>query len=84
MPHPSFDLDGDGYVSLKDLFLAKQFDKDKDGRLNSQERQAAESALKEGYDKKFMFGLDRMGTGMMSFRDSNPYNSINDKNQLNH
>lgn len=34
MPHPSFDLDGDGFVSSQDLFLAKRFDADKDGKLN--------------------------------------------------
>jgi len=28
LPHPSFDLDGDGAVSAKDYFLAKFFDKD--------------------------------------------------------
>ena len=32
IPHPSFDVDGDGQVSHKDYFLAKIFDKDKDGK----------------------------------------------------
>lgn len=69
MPHSSFDLDGDGHVSVKDLFLSKLFDKDKDGKLNASELAEAKKALAEGFDKKFMFGLERMGTGMMSFRD---------------
>lgn len=37
VPHQTFDLDGDGQVSQRDYFLAKQFDKDKDGKLNSDE-----------------------------------------------
>ena len=44
-PHISFDLDGDGYVSHKDLFLAKHFDLDCDGKLNDSERKNAEIAL---------------------------------------
>ena len=35
MPDISYDLDGDGYVGNKDYVLAKCFDKDGDGRLNS-------------------------------------------------
>lgn len=60
-PHPSFDLDGDGYVSFKDLVLGKHFDVDKDGQLNEQEKAAAEKALKDGFANKFVFGLERTG-----------------------
>lgn len=28
LPDPSFDIDGDGFVSHKDLFLASKFDRD--------------------------------------------------------
>ena len=38
LPHISYDLDGDGYVGSRDLVLAKQFDLDKDGRLNTAEK----------------------------------------------
>ena len=38
IPHISYDLDGDGYVGGRDLVLAKHFDKDGDGRLNTAER----------------------------------------------
>jgi hypothetical protein len=38
MPDISFDLDGDGYVGNRDYVLAKVFDKDGDGKLNSTER----------------------------------------------
>jgi hypothetical protein len=42
IPDPTYDIDGDGQVSLRDYFLAKTFDKDKDGRLNTAEKQAAD------------------------------------------
>lgn len=35
VPHISYDLDGDGYVGGRDYIIAKQFDKDGDGRLNT-------------------------------------------------
>ena len=46
-PHISFDLDGDGYVGNRDFVIAKHFDKDGDGVLNTQERAAADQAMKE-------------------------------------
>ena len=45
-------------MSHRDYFLAKQFDKDKDGVLNSEELATARKALKEGYSSKFLFGLE--------------------------
>jgi len=61
LPHLSFDLDGDGCVSATDFFLAKQFDKDKDGKLNDEELASAMKALSLGYKDKFMFGIERSG-----------------------
>ena len=52
-PHTSFDVDGDGFVSQKDLFLASKFDKDQDGRLNSAEARAAKEALASGFEQQF-------------------------------
>ncbi len=49
IPDKSFDLDGDGFVSMTDLFLAKKFDKDQDGKLNGEELAAAKQALAQGY-----------------------------------
>ena len=60
IPHPSYDLDGDGVVSNQDLVLAKHFDKDNDGRLNTGELKAA----KEGYHtarEKYFWGIERPG-----------------------
>ena len=61
LPDPSFDIDGDGHVSATDLFLAKRFDKDQDGKLNEKELKTAKEAIKDGYKDQFMFGLDRAG-----------------------
>lgn len=46
IPHISYDLDGDGYVGGKDYVVAKCFDKDEDGKLNTAERANAIEALK--------------------------------------
>lgn len=59
LPHSSFDIDGDGHVSNKDLFLAKRFDLDKDGKLNEAELAAAKEAINSSYLDQFMFGLER-------------------------
>ena len=37
--------DNDGYVGGKDYVVAKQFDKDGDGKLNEEERKAAFEAI---------------------------------------
>jgi hypothetical protein len=60
-PDITFDLDGDGMVNHKDLALAKHFDKDGDGRLNTAEKEAAMKAIKEGFESKFLWGLEQTG-----------------------
>ncbi len=35
VPHISYDIDGDGFVGGRDFVIAKQFDKDQDGKLNA-------------------------------------------------
>ena len=42
-------MDGDGFVGGKDYVLAKLFDNDKDGRLNSVERKNAIEAIQNVY-----------------------------------
>ena len=61
MPDLTFDLDGDGIVNDRDLVLAKHFDKDGDGRLNTPEKEAAMKAIEEGFEKKFQWGLEQTG-----------------------
>ena len=48
-PHPSFDLNGDGFVGQREYFLAKHFDKDGDGILNRKEKSEALRALRNGF-----------------------------------
>jgi Ca2+-binding EF-hand superfamily protein len=58
IPHISYDLDGDGYVGGRDLVIAKYFDEDKDGILNEKERANAMKALEEGFENKFVWGIE--------------------------
>jgi hypothetical protein len=61
-PDITYDLDGDGVVNQRDLALAKHFDKDGDGRLNTAERDTALKALRdEGFETRFMWGLEQTG-----------------------
>jgi hypothetical protein len=46
IPHISYDLDGDGFVGGRDYVIAKQFDKDQDGGLNTTEKKNALDAIK--------------------------------------
>lgn len=46
IPDISFDLDGDGNVGGRDFVISKLFDKDGDGKLNAEERRAAEEAVR--------------------------------------
>ena len=62
IPHISNDLDGDGYVGNKDLVIAKHFDKDGDGRLNTGEKANAMKALQEGFEGQFMWGIEQSGS----------------------
>lgn len=58
IPDISYDLDGDGFVSTKEYFIASRFDKNGNGKLEPNEKAEAIKALKEGFENKFKFGLD--------------------------
>jgi len=45
--------------------IAKYFDKDGDGRLNTAEKQEAMSALKNGFEKQFYWGIEQSGPNAM-------------------
>ena len=71
MPDISYDLDGDGYVGGRDYVLAKMFDKDGDGKLNTSERKAADEAVRnvsvrvnksfQGIEKQFVWNIEQAG-----------------------
>ena len=54
-PDVSFDLTGDGSVSIKELQIAKKFDQNKNGLLEEEERQKCIEALKGGLETKQRF-----------------------------
>lgn len=41
--------------------IAKYFDQDKDGRLNTAEKDSAMKALKEGFENQFVWGIEQSG-----------------------
>ena len=67
LPDLSFDLDGDGIVSGKDYCIAKRFDLDQDGKLNTEEKAKALAAINEGIEAQFVWGCESSGINR-SFR----------------
>jgi hypothetical protein len=57
IPDISFDLDGDGNVGGRDYVISKLFDKDGDGKLNTQERKAADDAVRNVSFNLFLTSL---------------------------
>ncbi|KAJ1444121.1 hypothetical protein B484DRAFT_388983 [Ochromonadaceae sp. CCMP2298] len=60
-PHPSYDLDNDGYVSQQDYKLAKRFDFDGNGVLDAQERQVGKRVLADEFFKRHAEDLHIFG-----------------------
>ena len=46
----SYDLDGDGTVGIREYKIARHFDKNKDGVLDSSEKKRALQAIKDGFE----------------------------------
>lgn len=61
VPHPSYDLDGDGYVSQEDYRLAKRFDFDGNGVLDPEERKIGQKVLAEEFFRRHADGLEKLG-----------------------
>ena len=55
IPDISYDLDKDGYVGDQDYFIAKLYDKDKDGKLNEAERKAALDGISQGIGNNYVW-----------------------------
>jgi hypothetical protein len=49
-------------VGAYDMVLSTRFDKDKDGKLNSEEKKNAYEEIKNGFMNKFAWGLEASGT----------------------
>jgi len=62
VPHISYDIDGDGVVGARDYFIGKHFDRDRDDRLNPEEKRECLKALKNGWLDQFSFGHDQAGS----------------------
>ena len=50
LPDFSYDLNGDGHVTSKELYIASLYDKNKDGVLDAEERKECLDALKGGFE----------------------------------
>lgn len=66
---------GDGIVGGRDLVLSKLFDKDRDGKLNAQERENAEKAIREGLESNFFWNVEKSGP-------NRPYRLIQKRGQF--
>merc|ERR1712072_1400197 len=44
-PHPSYDIDGDGFISQEDYKLAKRFDADGNGVIDKEEMDAGKRLI---------------------------------------
>jgi hypothetical protein len=63
-PHPSFDIDGDGWVSQEDYRLAKRFDFDGNGILDPEERNIAKKVLADEFFKEHKDHLHLFGDNL--------------------
>ena len=83
-PDKTFDLDNDGCVSQKDFKISIHFDKDKDGRLNSQERARAQEAIASGEAELLWKPPLKKGSLLDSKPFSIQHESSTSKNDSNH
>ena len=67
MPHGSYDIDGDGYVSQEDYFLSKRFDLDGNGVLDPDEQEVGRFIMAQDFfenhrDDIHLYGEEWKGT----------------------
>jgi len=53
LPDPSFDVEGDGVVSSTDYYLSSQFDVDKDGHIDDEERAELRKTMVDALVRKY-------------------------------
>lgn len=61
LPHPSYDLDNDGYVSQEDYRVSKRFDFNGNGVLEGDEREACKKVLAEEFFKANADDMEYLG-----------------------
>lgn len=61
LPHPSYDIDGDGWVSQEDYKLAKRFDFDGNGVIDPYERKIAKGVITDEFFKAHKENLHVFG-----------------------
>ena len=54
-------MDGDGFVGGKDFVIGKRFDRENKNYLTTTERMEAIKAVKDGYEKEFVWNVDASG-----------------------
>ena len=62
IPHHSFDIDGDGYVSQEDLLLGKRFDLDGNGLLDPEEQEVGRRIIAEEFFKAHRHDIHMYGS----------------------
>lgn len=62
LPHSSYDIDGDGWVSRDDYFIAKRFDLDGNGVIDPDERMIAKKIVAEEFFSSHMDNLHLFGS----------------------
>ena len=61
MPHMSYDIDGDGYVSQEDYFMAKRFDMDGNGVLDADEQEVGRFIMAQEFFKRHKHDVELFG-----------------------
>ena len=61
IPHPSYDVDCDGFVSTSDYRFAKRFDLDGNGVLDPEERKICKQVLADEFFKSHAHDIGSFG-----------------------
>ena len=61
IPHPSYDIDGDGFVGQEDLFRSKRFDMDGNGLLDPDEQEVGRFLMAQAFFKEHRNDLHLFG-----------------------
>lgn len=71
MPHESYDIDGDGYVSQEDYYLAKRFDLDGNGVLDDGEKHHGREIMADEFLREHEDDIHLYGEGWSDDRQQN-------------